>query len=159
MIIILMILLLQAFLCFLWHHQLFSPASPQIINELIWSSCMGKLAFLTALQQPQGEGHTRGPRGPCMYPTSLGKIKIMRKEEKKSVILSQTKMPNRIGSTLKKVFKWERCDETILLPGKKLSFLIWPTADHWLNLSPCSGDLLQLVINGVTWCDGAIYHL
>ena len=159
MIIILMILLLQAFLCFLWHHQLFSPASPQIINELIWSSCMGKLAFLTASQQPQGEGHTRGPRGPCMYPTSLGRIKIMRKEEKKSVILSQTKMPNRIGSTLKKVFKWERCDETILLPGKKLSFLIWPTADHWLNLSPCSGDLLQLVINGVTWCDGAIYHL
>ena len=46
---------------------------------------MGKLAFLTALQQPQGEGHTRGPRGPCMYPTSLGRIKIMRKEEKKKI--------------------------------------------------------------------------
>lgn len=43
-------------------------------------------------------------------------------------------------ATTKKVC-FKSGDETILLPGKKLSFLIWPTADHWLNLSPCSRDL------------------
>ena len=66
---------------------------------------MGKLAFLTALQQPQGEGHTRGPRGPCMYPTSLGRIKIMRKEGKKifDTVTDQNAKQNWLHT--KKVFK------------------------------------------------------